>query len=133
MPVAAQPYSTARPPLIGPGHAVPDDEEPAFRPPPRSDAPPRIEGPGDAHDWPWNRRSERFPDEIAPQPQPPGALTPPSPFPATPDPMPRYETPVAAAPDQTAGNGAAPRAAAPPPPDEPKGPPRKGWWKRLTE
>jgi ribonuclease E len=40
--------------LIGPGH----DLDRPYMPPP-----PRIEGPGDQHDWPWNRRAERFPDE----------------------------------------------------------------------
>jgi ribonuclease E len=115
---AYRPQAPARPAIIGPGHVLPD-EEPPFQPAPapRSNAP-RIEGPGDAHDWPWNRRNERFPDE------PPAAapLTPPSPFEATPDPVPRGETP------QTA----AAQPADPAPSDEPSGPPRKGWWKRLT-
>ena len=112
----------SRPPIIGPGHDLPDDE-PTFRPAPapRVDAP-RIEGPGDAHDWPWNRRNERFPEET-PVAAP---LTPPSPFPATPDPLPRAES----APAGTQAPATA--ASEPPPADEPKGPPRKGWWKRLT-
>jgi ribonuclease E len=117
-----------RPPIMGPGHDLP--EESPFRPQARTDAPPRIEGPGDGHDWPWNRRNERFPEEL-----PAAPLTPPSPFPATPDPVPRSETPATAAPAPVEPAPAAAEAAPPAgesPSDEPKGPPRKGWWKRLT-
>ena len=113
---------------MGPGHDLP--EESPFRPQARTDAPPRIEGPGDGHDWPWNRRNERFPEEL-----PAAPLTPPSPFPATPDPVPRSETPATAAPAPVEPAPAAAEAAPPAgesPSDEPKGPPRKGWWKRLT-
>ena len=127
---APQRYETPRPAIIGPGHDLPDESP--FRPNarndgPRSDAPPRIEGPGDAHDWPWNRRNERFPEEVTPP------LTPPSPFPATPDPAPRHEpSPAAKAPGEGPAAAEAPPADEPPS-NEPKGPPRKGWWKRLTE
>jgi hypothetical protein len=73
----------------------------------------RLEGPGDAHDWPWNRRFERFPEDEA-RPQVPAA------------------GPVSE-PAQPASAPAEPSAAEPPAPEEPKGPPRKGWWKRLTD
>jgi len=112
-----------RPAIIGPGHDLPDESP--FRPAPRADAPTRVQGPGDDHDWPWNKRNERFPEET-----PAAPMTPPSPFPATPDPVPRNEAPAAAAPAPVPVEQA---PAAAPPAEEPKGPPRKGWWKRLTE
>jgi ribonuclease E len=96
-------------PIIGPGHDLPEDSP--FRPVPLTEAP-RIEGPGDAHDWPWNRRSERFPEE--PVQEAPAAAAPsaePTPVPSAPAEPPAAEAPAA---------------------EEPKGPPRKGWWKRLT-
>ncbi|MBL8836412.1 MAG: Rne/Rng family ribonuclease [Alphaproteobacteria bacterium] len=116
----------APPVLIGPGH---DLDRPYLAPPSR------IEGPGDAHDWPWNRRAERFPDEppeeiapVTPRPSapPPVAETaPPGPVlasPAVPPPLPVAQ----AAPEPPAASPA------PPPEPEPQGPPKRGWWKRLT-
>ena len=50
------PAVPAEQPDAGHDYAAPTHEAP----PPR-----RIEGPGDAYDWPWNRRAERFPEEIA--------------------------------------------------------------------
>ena len=105
---------------------------------PREDLPPpprRIEGPGDAYDWPWNRRAERFPDETAREAEaaPTDAPAPVESAPIVssprvaelsrepePAPLPPRERPVA---DEI-----------PPPVDEgPAGPPRKGWWRRLTQ
>ncbi|MBV8535844.1 MAG: ribonuclease E/G [Alphaproteobacteria bacterium] len=101
------------PVIIGPGHDLPP-ESPFAAPAPAE--PMRVEGPGDAHDWPWNRRGERFPEDQ----------------PAAPEPAaPRHGAPRDAEPPH-----AAPRPEAPadePAADEPKGPPRKGWWRRLTE
>jgi ribonuclease E len=112
---------------------------PAFAP--REDTPPprRIEGPGDAYDWPWNRRAERFPDENArdvereasPTSVEPAAPAPSESAPAAvaepvrerepePAPPPPREQPVAA-------------EALPPVEEAPAGPPRKGWWRRLTQ
>lgn len=112
------------------------DREPAAAPPPRQ----RVEGPGDAYDWPWNRRSERFPEEDEAQAAPPRpaegeTLTRPSPPAAEP----------AAAAHEAAPE--APRTESLPPPEpvpaDPAGPvrsdpehrgsaPRRGWWRRLT-
>jgi ribonuclease E len=131
---APEAVPSAPPVVIGPGHDLPPDSPLAA---------PRIEGPGDAHDWPWNRRNERFPED--PRDGAPAART--EQFPedrshiTAPPPMapPPVAEPVTAQPaPMTAVQDAAPRQqeAAPQPepvPDEPKGPPRKGWWKRLTE
>jgi hypothetical protein len=105
------PAEPSRPAIIGPGHDLPPDSP--FAAPPLHEAP-RVEGPGDAHDWPWNRRAERFPEPppAAHQPEPAGAR--PDLFSAEPS-----------RPAEPAGESAAA-------PEEPKGPPRKGWWKRLT-
>ena len=108
--------------LIGPGH---DLDRPYLTPPTR------IEGPGDAHDWPWNRRAERFPDEpIEPAPT--------QPAPAQPAAQPAEAPPVAAAPAPAPEMPAPPAPAvqepapAPEPEPEPQGPPKRGWWRRLT-
>jgi len=102
------------PVILGPGHDLPPDS-PFAAPAPAHAEPARVEGPGDAHDWPWNRRGERFPEDQPPAPE-------------------------QAAPRQSAPRDAEPPQAAPQPEpsaqepaaDEPKGPPRKGWWRRLT-
>ncbi len=101
------------PVIIGPGHDLPPDS-PFAAPAPAQTEPMRVEGPGDAHDWPWNRRGERFPEEPAAAPEPSS---------------PRQSAPRDAEPP------AGPHSEAPaqePATDEPKGPPRKGWWRRLT-
>jgi hypothetical protein len=105
------------PVILGPGHDLPP-ESPFATPAPAE--PMRVEGPGDAHDWPWNRRNERFPEDREPAAAPASA---------------RQSAP--------ARDLDAPQAAARPEPptapptaevpvEEPKGPPRKGWWRRLT-
>ena len=106
------------PVIIGPGHDLPP-ESPFAAPAPAQTEPMRVEGPGDAHDWPWNRRGERFPEE-----------------PAAPEPSSRAEgAPRQSVPRDAEPPQASPRpepAATEPAADEPKGPPRKGWWRRLT-
>jgi ribonuclease E len=115
--------------IMGPGHDLPPESPFATAPhqdAQRQDAP-RIEGPGDAHDWPWNRRTERFPEpeQAAPAAAPPApsAAEPPRSF----EPAPRPDAISAPAP-QPAAPAVEPIAPEP----EPSGPPRKGWWKRLT-
>lgn len=100
---ASTPYRVAGPgdDLVRPGYGS--------APPP-----PRVEGPGDSHDWPWNRRVD------APAP----AVTVAS----------SYAEPAASPASIVAEtNPSAPAVAAPPPPeDDPNKPKRKGWWNRLT-
>jgi ribonuclease E len=106
----------------GPGH---DLEESA--PPQR-----RIEGPGDAYDWPWNRRAERFPDEVAREQeaaQPGKRAHQPEHEPAPPQSEPPAREPALAA---QPIEPSAPQATAPVEPEVPSGPPRRGWWRRLT-
>jgi ribonuclease E len=55
------PATPAEPYGVNDDGNAPQEQERAPAPPP----PRRIEGPGDAYDWPWNRRAERFPDEVA--------------------------------------------------------------------
>ncbi|MGQ0664869.1 MAG: Rne/Rng family ribonuclease [Pseudomonadota bacterium] len=107
---------------------------------------PRIEGPGDAHDWPWNRPAERFsaeageapPVAAAPveraaaeprrfEPAPDRPAVPPPTVERAPQPPPRQ--PAAAAPVPEAPK---PEAALPPQ-AEPPAPARQGWWRRLTK
>jgi ribonuclease E len=107
------PVEAPRPAIVGPGHDLPPDSP--FAAPPTHEAP-RVEGPGDAHDWPWNRRAERFPDSPAPQQEP----------------APRRASEPYSAPEPAFSRTAEPAAEPAPPAEEPKGPPRKGWWKRLT-
>jgi ribonuclease E len=116
----AAPAEPSRPVIIGPGHDLPPDSP--FAAPPVHE-PPRVEGPGDAHDWPWNRRAERFPDSPAPQRQEPAHRAP-EPVNARPEPF--------SSPQPTFPRTAEPAADPAPQAEEPKGPPRKGWWKRLT-
>ncbi len=150
-----QPQVSGTDPFADPRHAeaAPDEAvqggdmvEPAPRQEPHR---PRIEGPGDAYDWPWNRRAERFPEEhgredseAAPQQ---GDVSPPPAF-EQPTPMneaPMREAPMSEAPifaRQEPGPVAEPEPARgeqvvtepPPEPETPAGPPRKGWWRRLT-
>jgi len=100
------------PVIVGPGHDLPPESPFASAPPP---SPPRIEGPGDAHDWPWNRRAERFPDE---EKQEAAAAGESHREPATST----EQVPVAGPTGESE----------PPQSSEPQGPPRKGWWRRLT-
>jgi ribonuclease E len=78
--------------------------------------PERVAGPGDAHDWPWNRPAAATPAP-APIPAPVAASEPirveMAPV-ATPAPAPVAETVV------------------PPPEDDPDKPKKRGWWNRLT-
>ena len=128
-PFADPRYPDAAAPPENAIHVAPSPPVQREEPPPR-----RIEGPGDAYDWPWNRRAERFPDEVArdaeaapadaPVSTESAPLTAPprvAELPHEPDPAPQpRERPLA--------------AEIPPPVDEtPAGPPRKGWWRRLTQ
>ncbi len=118
-------------------------EPAAAAPPPVSHPLGRIEGPGDAHDWPWNRRAERFPEEerkweepaanakpaAAPSDEVTPVVAPPS--------APVIETPPAAmapeakeAPIPPTETSAAPVETIPAE-EEKKGPTRSGWWRRL--
>jgi ribonuclease E len=118
MPVAASPMQEA------PALAAPSD---AYAPAPMG----RVQGPGDAHDWPWNRRGEDgpaaaptpAPAPVSTQTMPPQIATPAEPIMVAPQPAP---TPAPAA--------APAEAAAPPPPpeDDPNRPKKRGWWNRLT-
>jgi len=106
------------PVIMGPGHDLPPDS-PFAAPAPAE--PMRVEGPGDAHDWPWNRREERFPEEREPAPEPAPQHSAPARDEEPPRAAPRAEPPAAEPPRE-----------AEPTREEPKGPPRKGWWSRLT-
>jgi ribonuclease E len=110
-------------------HASHDDD--LAPPPPR-----RIEGPGDAYDWPWNRRAERFPDEIAREQEEaraPVAEAPPAPEASAPPPPPPPEPAAPREPELAAQpTEPAPAAETPAEPEPPAGPPRRGWWRRLT-
>lgn len=116
------------PAIVGPGHDLPP-ESPFAAEAPIDRAPPRIEGPGDAHDWPWNRRAERgFPEE---EPKPETATAATAERRANPErepaqPSPAHSSAGAAEPSAPAAEPDEPRN------DEPSGPPRKGWWRRLT-
>lgn len=104
--------------LIGPGH---DLDRPFLE---------RPEGPGDEHDWPWNRaaRSETPPPIPTMDPAEPPPIA--APQAVTPPPLPPIiETPH---PEPMAAPEPPPAAVEPPPPPEPAGPPRRGWWKRIT-
>jgi ribonuclease E len=93
-----------------------DPVEPALAPPPG-----RVQGPGDAHDWPWNRRGEEGP----------AAAPAPAPVATAPVQIAAAEPIVVSPPTAPA---AQPEAVAPPPPpeDDPNRPKKRGWWNRLT-
>ncbi len=87
----------------------------------------RVQGPGDAHDWPWNRRGEEGP-AVAPAPQ---AAAPAAPLPATS--LPVTADPIVVTPPPAPAAAAPVETAAPPPPeDDPNRPKKRGWWNRLT-
>jgi len=96
----------------------PAGPEPAMAPPPG-----RVQGPGDAHDWPWNRRGEEGP-----------ATAPTAPVPAAvvPAPVAASEPIVVAAPPPTPAAEPVAAAVPPPPEDDPNRPKKRGWWNRLT-
>jgi ribonuclease E len=119
--------------------AVPPAPLQEDRPPPR-----RIEGPGDAYDWPWNRRAERFPDEVAREEDEreaeavPAAAHPPAPAEHTPMVSSHHaaEAPQKHEPEPAPQSPRDERFAIetkPPADDASAGPPRKGWWRRLTQ
>jgi ribonuclease E len=128
---AQDPFTDPRqPPMAAEAERPAHDDGPPPPPPPR-----RIEGPGDAYDWPWNRRAERFPDEVASEQEATRAANErghePEPEPDAPRPQPEpppREPALAAQPAEPS----APAAEAPAEPDTPSGPPRRGWWRRLT-
>jgi ribonuclease E len=118
---------------------------PALREPP---PPRRIEGPGDAYDWPWNRRAERFPDEVAREAEiareaevaREAEAAQPFEAPAPAESAPMSSAPrVAELPREPESAPLPPRERpvaediAPPVEETPAGPPRKGWWRRLTQ
>ncbi|MFM8678764.1 MAG: ribonuclease E/G, partial [Alphaproteobacteria bacterium] len=76
------------------------------------------------HAWPWNRKPEAEPVAQPPAPEAPAGMAE-----ARPAPMPA-STPPAAPPAPAAVEPAPP--AQPEPEPEPQGPPRRGWWRRLT-
>ncbi len=120
MPTAASPMQEA------PALAAPSE---AYAPAPMG----RVQGPGDAHDWPWNRRGEDGPaaspaPAVAPAPAPAAAMPPQIAAPAEPIMVAPQPAPVAA---PAAANPV--EATAPPPPeDDPNRPKKRGWWNRLT-
>jgi len=126
MPVAAAPMQDAT------TLAAPSD---AYAPAPLG----RVQGPGDAHDWPWNRRGEEGPAPTVAAPAtpvpPPAAATAPAPAmppqiaaPAEPILVQPQPAPVAAPATTLAAEASAP----PPPEDDPNRPKKRGWWNRLT-
>lgn len=122
MPVAASPMQDA------PALAAPSD---AYAPAPMG----RVQGPGDAHDWPWNRRGEDGPaaspaaaPASAPASAPTTAMPPQIATPAEPIVVAPQPAPVAAPAQATPAETAAP----PPPEDDPNRPKKRGWWNRLT-
>ena len=131
-----------------------DANAPSFEAP-ETYRPRRIEGPGDAYDWPWNRRAERFPDErqdviaeeaprqpaeqtafaeserhaVAEHPAQPEPIAPAAEAePATAEPA-RAEAEPAT--EQSSDTAVAAETSAQS--EEPTGPPRRGWWRRLTQ
>jgi ribonuclease E len=113
-------------PLIGPGH----DLDRSFAPSGR------VAGPGDEHDWPWNRQAEPMvaqPAAITAEPPPESVAIPAL---REPEPAPSIPAAVAEQPVVVPVEPIAPvEAAVPPPlpePEEPAAPPRRGWWKRMT-
>ncbi len=122
MPVAAAPMQEAS------ALAAPND---AYAPAPMG----RVQGPGDAHDWPWNRRGEDGPAAApvaaaapAPAPAPAAAMPPQIAAPAEPIRVAPQPAPAAAPATATSAEASAP----PPPEDDPNRPKKRGWWNRLT-
>ncbi|MBI1244436.1 MAG: Rne/Rng family ribonuclease [Alphaproteobacteria bacterium] len=76
--------------------------------------PERVAGPGDSHDWPWNKPNAASAAPVAHAP-------------AASEPIRVTEPPPAAPAPQ-----AAPVADVPPPEDDPNRPKKRGWWNRLT-
>ena len=128
-------------PLIGPGHDLDRPYVPTGR----------IAGPGDEHDWPWNRPVEPIaapaqaiapapmPEPFAPtiyrEPEPPPAVAPIAKQQPTASPVePVVPAAVQIEPAAPVAAPMPPVAAPAPPaePEEPPGPPRRGWWKRMT-
>ena len=103
--------------------------EPALAPPST-----RVQGPGDAHDWPWNRRGEEGPATAPAAPAPVAS----APVAAAPVPVAASEPAaseaivVAAPPPAPAAQPVAAAAPPPPPEDDPNRPKKRGWWNRLT-
>jgi ribonuclease E len=87
----------------------------------------RVQGPGDAHDWPWNRPGE---EPSAPAAAPASASAMPPQIAAPNEPIVVASQPAAVA--APAGTPAAEATAPPPPEDDPNRPKKRGWWNRLT-
>ncbi|MFN7192565.1 MAG: ribonuclease E/G, partial [Rhodospirillales bacterium] len=115
MPVAAAAMPDA------PALAAPSD---AYAPAPMG----RVQGPGDAHDWPWNRRGEDGP-ATAPAAAP---IPAPAPAAAMPPQIATPAEPIMVAPQPTPAAAPAEASAPPPPEDDPNRPKKRGWWNRLT-
>jgi ribonuclease E len=129
-----------------------DANAPSFEAP-ETYRPHRVEGPGDAYDWPWNRRAERFPEEqdlIAEEaPRQPEQQTafveperhaaaehaaqpePTAPVEAEPATVEPARTEAESAPERSSDTTVTAETSAQP--EEPAGPPRRGWWRRLTQ
>ncbi|MBL8805595.1 MAG: ribonuclease E/G [Rhodospirillales bacterium] len=113
-PMAAAPEAP-KPAYVAPSYAI-DPQLGRVQGPGDDRFPPpeRVAGPGDAHDWPWNR------------PAPASATAPAAPpAPAASEPI-RVAEPAPAAPAPAAAEDV------PPPPEDPNRPKKRGWWNRLT-
>jgi ribonuclease E len=86
---------------------------------PPAPPPQRVAGPGDAHDWPWNRQGPGTSEPI--RVSEPAVVSPPA-------------AQAAPAPAPAAAEPATAEASPPPPPpeDDPNRPKKRGWWNRLT-
>ncbi len=105
-PVYAPP-SYAIDPQLGRVQGPGDDRFPPAPPPQR------VAGPGDAHDWPWNRQGSGSSEPIRVS-------------------EPAAPPPAQAAPAPDAGGPATQDAPPPPTDDDPNRPKKRGWWNRLT-
>ena len=98
-------------------------------PEPVEPPPAAAAAPADEHAWPWNRKPEQA-VEAAPSAQQPAAMPVEAPAAAPPTSGPETRPSKAEA-AQPAPVAAEPATQAQPEP-EPQGPPRRGWWRRLT-
>jgi ribonuclease E len=98
---------------------------------PVAPAPVAAAVPADDHAWPWNRKPEQAAEAAQPAPQPSSAPIE-APVAAQPAAVPEAKpsAPEASQPAPVAAEPAPP--AQPEPEPEPQGPPRRGWWRRLT-
>ena len=99
---------------------------------PVAPAPVAAPVPADEHAWPWNRKPEQAAEAAPPAAQPPAAAFE-APAAARPAAAPEAKPPAPEAAQPAAPASAEPAPPAQPEPEpEPQGPPRRGWWRRLT-